>query len=185
MIAKIKAAISALGMVRKAWPWIALAVLAAGWLWTLSSLHSERADHERTKAQHAHERATAAAAAQANEHRNRELETELNNATHASAEAQRELAAERRARAADARLADGRVRSAAKAYAAAAGARCADPATTGNQPTASEALDLLAGLLDRVAERTTGLAEFADASHAAASACAADYDRARQTLSAQ
>lgn len=185
MIAKIKAVISALGMVRKAWPWAVLAILSLGWLWTVASLHKERASHERTKAQYAHERATAAAAAQANERRNRELETKLNHATHASAEAQRELAAERRARADDARLADGRVRSAAKTYAAAAGARCANPTAAGNQPTAAEALNLLAGLLDRVASRTTGLAEFTEASHAAASACAADYDRARQALSAQ
>lgn len=161
---------------------IAFLAMGLGMGVAVSALHKERAAHLATKAEHAEQREQAATAALRLSERNITLTKELTDATEINAQAQRELATERHARAADARLAGGRVRSAAKAYAATAGARCADPAAVGNEPTASEALNLLAGLLDRVAERTTALAEFADEAHARATACAADYDRAREAL---
>ena len=173
------------GPVRRATTIVLAVAMAAGWAWTGYALQSERADHQATKADHAERRQMATAAALANERRIRELEQELTDASDTHAQTQRELAAERAARAADARAFDGRLRSAAKTYASTAGARCANPTPAANEPTAAEALDLLAGLLDRVANRTTELAAFAEDAHAAAAACAADYDRAREALSSR
>lgn len=169
----------------KHWRWLAMAALAAGWLYTAHALQAERADHAATQAAAAQERAAAQAAALTATQAIRQAEQELAHVTDQHAQAQAQLAAERRSRADGARAADGRVRSAAKAYASAAGARCPNPAPAANEPTAAEALDLLAGLLDRVGSRKTELAEFADASHAAATACAADYDRAREALNGE
>lgn len=148
----------------------------------VSALHKERAAHEATKAQHAHERAAAAASALANERRNRELEQELTNATEAHANTQAALDAARRA-AVDRARSDGRLRDQSRAYAAAAGAQCANPTAAANQPTAADALDLLAGLLDRADERARELAAIADDARARGLACEADYDRARAALS--
>jgi hypothetical protein len=72
------------------------------------------------------------------------------------------------------------VRDATRAFAAKAGQSCATPAAG---PTAAEALDLLANVLNRVAGRATDLAEYADAAEADASYCRAAYDRAREAVS--
>jgi hypothetical protein len=157
-----------------------IAILGAGWLWTLDDLYQERAAHQSTMAQYAHERAAASAAVLLASEQARQREQELTNALAQANEAQKKLDTERSARAADARSADGRVRNAARALAAKAGQNCVPPATG---PNASEALDLLAGLLDRVAGRTTELAEYADAAEADASYCRAAHDRARDAMS--
>jgi hypothetical protein len=153
--------------------------LAVGLLATNHKLQAERIAHQTTVSTFSSEREAAASAALHASEQARQTEQELTNALNQSTEAQRKLEAERRARAADARAADGRVRSAASAYAAKAGESCAT-ATAG--PTAAEALDLLAGLLDRVAVRTTALAEYADAAADDASYCRGAYDRAREAL---
>jgi hypothetical protein len=169
----------ALGFV-PGWAWAAaVAALVAFALWTNHQLQAERAAHAGTRADFATAQAAAASAALLASEQARQHEQELTNALNQSTETRRKLEAERRARAADARAADGRVRSAAAAYAAAAGESCAT-ATPG--PTAAEALDLLAGLLDRVASRTTALAEYADAAADDASYCRGAYDRAREAL---
>ena len=175
-----------IGLAKKAlgfvpgWAWAAaVAALVAFALWTNHQLQTERAAHAGTRADFSAAQAAAASAALLASEQARQREEELNHALNQSTETRRKLEAERRARAADARAADGRVRSAAAAYAAAAGESCAT-ATAG--PTAAEALDLLAGLLDRVAVRTTAFAEYADAAADDASYCRGAYDRAREAM---
>jgi hypothetical protein len=164
----------------KHWRLVLIAGLGAGWLWTLASLHQERVAHQTTAATHAQERAAASAAALHASEQARQREQELTNAINDANAARRQLATERASRAADARAADSRLRDAARAFAAKAGESCSAPATG---PTAAEALDLLAQLLDRVASRTTTLAEYADAAEADASYCRVAYARARETVS--
>jgi hypothetical protein len=157
-------------------------ICAAGWLWTVADLHKERGDHMATKARHAYEKAASTAAALSATQQIRTLESEIAHAQESHAKIQADLANERRARAAAVRATDDRLRNAAATLARNSGDQCPTTGPAGNQPTAAEALDLLAKLLARVAVRTGQLAEFADASHAAATACAADYDRARDAV---
>ncbi len=164
----------------KHWRLLLIAALSAGWLWTLADLHQERAAHQSTMATRAYERAAASAAALHASEQARQREQELTHALNDANTARQQLATERSARAAAARAADGRVRDAARAFAAQASESCA---ATAAGPTAAEALDLLAGLLDRVAGRTSELAEYADAAEADASYCRAAYARAREAVS--
>ena len=154
-------------------------ILGAGWLWTLTDLHQERAAHQTTKAEHAEQREQAATAALRLSERNITLTKELTDAINDANTTRQHLAAERASRAAAARAADGRVRDSARALAAKAGQGCA---TSAAGSTAAAALDLLAGLLDRVAKRTTELAEYADAVADDAQYCRAAYNRAREAV---
>jgi hypothetical protein len=169
----------ALGFV-PAWVWaVAVTALVVGLLATNHKLQAERIAHQTTVSTFSSEREAATSAALHASEKARQREQELTHALAQSDEAQRKLDAERRARAADARAADGRVRDAARTLAAQAGESCS-AATTG--ASAAEALDLLTQLLDRVASRTTTLAEYADAATDDASYCRGAYGRAREAL---
>lgn len=158
---------------------LVIALLAAGLGVAMVELSQERAAHQSTMAAHAYEREASASAALHASEQARQREQELTDALNQSNEARRKLAAERDARAADARAADRRLHDGARAFAAQAGQACA---VAGPGPSAAEALDLLAGLLDRVAGRTTALAQYADAAEADASYCRGAYDQARKAL---
>lgn len=164
------------------WKWAAMAALGIGWGVSYITLQKERTAHQATHAEYATAREAATANALFASEQIRVKQTELSHVIAENAKTQSELADTRRRAADAARIADSRVRSAAQAYAAAAGQACTNPGTATDQPTAAEALDMLAGLLDRVGSRKTELAEFADAAHDAAAACEKDYAAARKAL---
>ena len=146
--------------------WLAIGVVAA-LLWMA---HSTRVAKEAL-----HKAQAAAAADEAQALRASIAETERRAAAHqeiASAAEAKSIANARAAAAA--RAAADRVRDAAAAFAASAAARGAAPA--GDCTAAGGAIDLLAELLGRTANRAAELADLADRAQAAGKACEASYD---------
>lgn len=164
------------------WRLAGFLLLAGALLWALGALSAERLAHATLKAAHAEANQKAVAIALAASERNRKLEQELNDAIQDHTQAQLELAKYRERSAAVARANGARLRDAANGYAATAGEERADAAATCNQHATAEAANLLAELLARVADRATELAAFADDSHAAAAACAANYNESKNAI---